>query len=81
MSFGEKLRMYRKSRNMTQGELAERIGLARKHLSDIENEADPPPKIGSIVQIIKELDLTREEAIDLLVEVGIPSVLFNDPSI
>ena len=80
MSFAEKLRMYRKSRNMTQTDLAERVGLTSRHLSDIENEADPPPKIGSIVQIIRELDLTREEAIDLLVEVGIPFELFDAPS-
>lgn len=79
MSFGQKLQMYRKSRNMTQEALARRLGITSEHLSDIERGLYST-KIGNVVQIIKELDLTREEAIDLLVEMGIPAELFDIPS-
>ncbi len=68
MSFGAKVRQYRKRSDMKQYTLAERVGLTRSHLVEIEGDVVGPPKEKTIVRIIEELHLSQEEADDLIKE-------------
>ena len=80
MSFNTKLVQYRKRSGINQKELALRIGLHYKHYNDIERGVASLPRLDTIVRIIEELNLTTDEARDLLIEKGVPAYLFDDPS-
>ena len=54
---GENVQKGRKNKNFTQTELAEKIGVSQKHLSDIETGTKFPSAV-LIDKISKELDVT-----------------------
>lgn len=59
-TLGERLRTYRKRRNMTQEELAYRASFSTSFISDIER-AEKSPTIESLVRITDALGITLEE--------------------
>ena len=61
---------------MTQRDLAALVGVTYQYVSEIEL-GEYNPRIENVVKIIKALGLTREEAIDLWIEVGVPAELFD----
>lgn len=71
MTFGEKLRELRKQANISQRELAKRVGIDFTYLSKIENNLMNPPAEKTIVKIAKELNTNEEELILLAKKVPI----------
>lgn len=60
MSLSENIRIKRKSKNMTQKELAEKAGISRPYLNQIEKDIRTPTvPVG--YQIAKVLDCTLDE--------------------
>lgn len=74
-TFGQCIRELRKSKNLTQRELAERVALRLKeedrrgfdvtYLSKIENDKLPPPSTMAIMQLARELDANSDELLAL----------------
>lgn len=58
--FGTKLKEIRKSRGLTQFELAERVGIDEKHLSRIENGKNFP-FYPTLIKLLNALDLKIED--------------------
>ena len=56
MSLGEEIRNKRKEKKLTQFDLADKIGLCRNYISDIENDRYNP-SLKTLVKISKVLDL------------------------
>lgn len=75
MTFGQRLRELRKTSNLTQRELAERVATRLKegdrrgfdftYLSKIENDRMPPPSKAAILQLAIELDTDSDELLYL----------------
>lgn len=63
--FGKKLRLLRKASNMTQRELAEKVGIDFTYMSKIENDRLPPPKRETIVEIARALEADENELVVL----------------
>jgi transcriptional regulator with XRE-family HTH domain len=73
--FGERLREIRKSRNLTQRDLADKVATLLKaedrrgfdftYLSKIENGKTPPPSIPAIIQLAHVLETDADELIAL----------------
>jgi transcriptional regulator with XRE-family HTH domain len=59
-ALGERLRTYRKRKNMTQEELAHRASFSTSFISDVER-AEKSPTIESLVRITDALGITLEE--------------------
>ncbi|OBR66718.1 hypothetical protein A7K91_00090 [Paenibacillus oryzae] len=57
---GERLRTYRRRKNMTQEELAHRASFSTSFISDVER-AEKSPTIESLVRITDALGITLEE--------------------
>ena len=71
MGFGRKLAEYRKRSGIKQDEFAERLGINRSYLNEVEREKVNPPKLETILFMIGTLNnLNTEEAINLLLEAG-----------
>jgi len=70
MGFGKRLAELRKRCGIRQVEFAERLGINRQHLNEIEREKVNPPKLETILFMIGSLNLNTEEAIGLLSEAG-----------
>lgn len=70
MKFGMLLRMYRVKRDVSQVELARKVGMDRYHLSRIERSKVKPPKLSTIRALIKALDLSDGEAEVLILSVS-----------
>jgi len=74
-TFGQRIRVLRKAKNLTQRELAERVasrlreedrrGFDVTYLSKIENDKLPPPSTMAIMQLAKELDTDSDELLAL----------------
>lgn len=74
-TFGQRIRVLRKTKNLTQRELAERVasrlreedrrGFDVTYLSKIENDKLPPPSTRAIMQLAKELDADSDELLAL----------------
>ncbi|MBW6503130.1 helix-turn-helix domain-containing protein [bacterium] len=74
-TFGERLREIRKSRNLTQRDLAEKVAARLKaddrrgfdftYLSKIENDKTPPPSVAAILQLARILETDADELIAL----------------
>lgn len=64
-SFGQALRKYRRSSEISQRELADRIGIDFSYLSKLENDRIPPPAADTIVAICNELGIDPEELLAL----------------
>lgn len=54
---GTNVQKYRKNKNLTQTELAEKLGISQKHLSDIET-GTKFPSAGLIEKLAKELNVS-----------------------
>ena len=59
-SFGAPLRRYRRAADMSQRELAERIGIDFSYLSKLENDRISPPAADTIVAICRVLKVDPE---------------------
>ena len=59
-TFGQVLRDIRRSRGVSQRELAERVSVDFSYISKIENDRIPPPAADTIVKICKELDVSPD---------------------
>jgi len=74
-TFGQRIRVLRKARNLTQRELAERVscglreedrrGFDVTYLSKIENDKLPPPSTMAIMYLAKALDANSDELLAL----------------
>jgi len=60
-SFGEKVRRRRREKRMTLDGLAERTGMAKSYLSQIETGYAPPPRDEKVRRIAVALDLPAEQ--------------------
>ena len=65
MTFGERLREIRKSRGLSQRELAEKVKLNFTYLSKIETSAMVPPSEKTILALAKALDADSDELLAL----------------
>jgi predicted ATPase/class 3 adenylate cyclase len=61
VAFGDLLRRLRKAAGLTQEELAERAGLSRRGINDLERGARQTPHRDTVVLLAQALDLTGEE--------------------
>lgn len=64
-TFGQRLRELRKAKNLSQRDLAERVGLDFTYLSKIENEKMRPPSAEAIEKLAKELGANSDELLAL----------------
>ena len=65
-TFGQRIRQARKSRRLSQRELAKRVGLDFTYLSKLENDrANYPPKEDAIRKLAESLGLDAEELVFL----------------
>jgi SOS-response transcriptional repressor LexA len=62
--FGEKVRKRRQEKRMTLEDLAERTGMAKSYLSQIETGYAPPPRNEKIQRIADALDLAPETLLE-----------------
>ena len=54
-TFGHNLRELRRSKDVSQRELAEKVGVDFSYISKLENDRLPPPAADTIVKIAKSL--------------------------
>lgn len=64
-SFGEALRNIRRSKGVSQRELAGKVGIDYSYLSKLENDRLPPPAADTIVRICKVLDIAPDQLLAL----------------
>jgi transcriptional regulator with XRE-family HTH domain len=64
-SFGTKLREYRRQADMSQRELARRIGRDFSYISKVENGRLPPPAADTVVKICEVLNIEPNELLAL----------------
>lgn len=61
LTFGSKLREYRRRANISQRDLAQRTGIDFSYISKLENDRIPPPSADTIVKICDVLDIDPNE--------------------
>ncbi|MCH8291843.1 helix-turn-helix transcriptional regulator [Candidatus Poribacteria bacterium] len=54
-TFGQKLKEIRRSKGVTQRDLAEKVGVDFTYISKVENDRNPPPAADTIVKICEGL--------------------------
>ena len=64
-TFGQVLREARRTREMSQRELADQVGVDFSYISKIENDRLPPPAADTIVRICHALEVPVEELLAL----------------
>jgi len=64
-TFGQALREFRRTKNVSQRELAERIEVDFSYISKIENDRLPPPAADTIVKICEVLEIPPEQLLVL----------------
>lgn len=64
-TFGQALREIRRSKDVSQRELAKRVGVDFSYISKIENDRLPPPAADTIVKICSALEVPVEELLAL----------------
>lgn len=74
-TFGQALRELRRSKDITQRNLAGKVGVDFSYISKIENDRLPPPAADTIVKICNALEVPVEELLAL--KGKIPSELEN----
>lgn len=57
--FAKHLRKLRERRGLTQEELAERAGIAYKHLQELEGSDPPSPRLETLDRLARALRVTR----------------------
>lgn len=60
MTFGQALKQIRREKNVSQRDLANKVGVDFSYISKIENDRLPPPSADTIVRISKILDVPSE---------------------
>jgi HTH-type transcriptional regulator, competence development regulator len=60
-TFGQSLREMRRSKGVSQRDLAEKVGVDFSYISKLENDRLPPPAADTIVKICKELGIPPDE--------------------
>jgi transcriptional regulator with XRE-family HTH domain len=60
-TFGQKLRALRRTKGITQRELAKRVGIDFSYISKLENDRLPPPAADTVVKICKVLSVAPDE--------------------
>jgi transcriptional regulator with XRE-family HTH domain len=60
-TFGHNLRELRRSKGVSQRDLAEKVGVDFSYISKVENDRLPPPAADTIVKICKELSVPPDE--------------------
>ncbi|MGH8543779.1 MAG: helix-turn-helix domain-containing protein [Gammaproteobacteria bacterium] len=60
-TFGHNLRELRRSKGVSQRDLAEKVGVDFSYISKLENDRLPPPAGDTIVKICKELGIPPDE--------------------
>jgi transcriptional regulator with XRE-family HTH domain len=64
-SFGRKLQALRRSKSVTQRDLADRVGVDFSYISKVENDRLPPPAAETIERLCKALDVPTDELMGL----------------
>jgi transcriptional regulator with XRE-family HTH domain len=65
MTFGEALKQIRRDKEVSQRELAERVGVDFSYISKIENDRMPPPAADTIEEICEALDVSPDDLLPL----------------
>lgn len=60
-TFGQTLRELRRSRGVTQRELADQVGVDFSYISKVENDRLPPPSADTVVKICEALSVPPDE--------------------
>jgi HTH-type transcriptional regulator, competence development regulator len=60
-TFGQKLRELRRSKGISQRDLADEVGVDFSYISKVENDRLPPPAGDTIVKICEALETSPEE--------------------
>jgi transcriptional regulator with XRE-family HTH domain len=60
-TFGQALRELRRSKEISQRELAEKVGVDFSYISKVENDRLPPPAADTIVKICRVLGVPPDE--------------------
>ena len=60
-TFGNLLKQLRREKNVSQRDLAEKIGVDFSYISKVENDRLPPPAADTIIKIAKVLKVSAEE--------------------
>jgi len=66
LTFGQTLRQLRQRVDVTQRDLANRIGMDFSYISKLENDRMPPPSADTIVAICRELNESPEQLLALV---------------
>lgn len=61
MTFGQALKELRRSKEVSQRELADRVGVDFSYISKIENNRMPPPAADTIERICRALDVSADD--------------------
>ena len=64
-SFGSILREYRRKANVSQRDLASKVGLDFSYISKLENDRLPPPSADTIIEICGVLEIDPSELLAL----------------
>lgn len=64
-TFGETLREIRRTKNVSQRELAEQVSVDFSYISKVENDRIPPPSAGTIEKISAALGVPPETLLSL----------------
>lgn len=68
LAFAKTLKQLRRTRHLTQEELAQRAGLDYKHLQKLEGKAPSSPTLSTLEKLAKGLDVSLTEFIALIDE-------------
>lgn len=60
-TFGQTLKEIRRSKGVTQRQLAAAVGVDFSYISKVENDRMPPPAADTIVKICEKLDVSPDE--------------------
>jgi transcriptional regulator with XRE-family HTH domain len=63
--FGQRLQAFRRSKGISQRQLASRIGVDFSYISKLENDRLPPPAADTIERICKELGVATDDLMSL----------------
>ncbi|WMO15287.1 helix-turn-helix domain-containing protein [Pseudoalteromonas piscicida] len=77
--FGMRLEKLRRSRNLKQIELAEKVGIKSSYVSVLESGQKGAPSAWIVKSIIKQLDLDDEESAALLRDAEVSDFTFRVP--
>ena len=62
-TIGKRIKSHRKSRNMTQAELAERVGLSNVYISYIETGGKRTISLEALLRIVNEFDISFDSLV------------------